>query len=362
MTDDQLELEILKRFVAQHKAAGLAGEREKCAAELDMRIVLQELTRMQGDEVTYEAGRWFRLLVRRPSPTGKAAPLRHCSDIGKLRGEHQYHARAFMLPAAAPAWDRIRELEEKLELTRAIARAGEMVSPVADARQARIRLDQARERLTAARQQFEWWTKPGRCDPGSPQWEGVTSAYRSAKDEHDEAREWLAEVQRQEHRSPDIDDVTGLRNRGELDQDLPPSIADCAARGRPLTIAVLDVDYFKDVNDRLGHDMGDAVLGRVAATIQEVVEGKGTTYRMGGGDEIVVVMANSSRPEAEAVLERVRTSVEAIEIAGLGRKITLSIGAATFPEAAANKDSLMRAADRAQMAAKQAGRNQVRFG
>lgn len=142
-----------------------------------------------------------------------------------------------------------------------------------------------------------------------------------------------------------------MRDREELDEDLPKAIVDSNAKENPLTVAVIDIDDFKDVNERLGHPVGDKVLRVVADTVHGAVEGKGEVYRVGGGDEIFVLLPNSSRPEAEAVLERVRLSVAALNILGLGREITLSVGAAMFPAAGRDKDSLLKAADHAQRAA-----------
>lgn len=103
MTEDEIELRILRRYVDQHKAAGLADpERSnKCARELDIRKVLASITGESGPELEYAVDLWHgRLAPRQP---GSKGPLRSCSDSLINKAAHRYHARAFTDGHKAPA-------------------------------------------------------------------------------------------------------------------------------------------------------------------------------------------------------------------------------------------------------------------
>lgn len=113
MTQDEIELQILRRYVDQHKAAGLANSEQgnRCARELDMRQVIAEITGESSPELEYTARLWHDRLA--PQHPGSKGPLRPCSDSQINKAAHRYHARAFTDADKAPAWDRIRELEAR---------------------------------------------------------------------------------------------------------------------------------------------------------------------------------------------------------------------------------------------------------
>lgn len=108
MTLDETELEILRRFVAQHEAAGAKGEDDKCARELNLRQVVQGVTGKAGPDLDYHFRFWWQRLVGRPAAGYEVSLLRQCS-----RG-HSENARAYMTGAHAPAWERVQELERQL--------------------------------------------------------------------------------------------------------------------------------------------------------------------------------------------------------------------------------------------------------
>src|SRR5574341_812333 len=81
-------------------------------------------------------------------------------------------------------------------------------------------LAEARQRLIAARAEYEYWTQPGRYAPDSPEWMAVKAKFRVAHDEYNQAYAYVRLLREQEDHAPDIDDVTGLLARGELDKDL----------------------------------------------------------------------------------------------------------------------------------------------
>lgn len=108
MTDAELELAILRRYVEHHDAVGT--DEHDCAYELDMREVISGVSGLPVNEAVVE--RWHvRLAPGRPHPVGV---LRPCSDSTVNNSSHRFHARAWYGPGAAPAWERIVELESKL--------------------------------------------------------------------------------------------------------------------------------------------------------------------------------------------------------------------------------------------------------
>lgn len=120
MTDDELELSILEKYVERHREAAELPGADKCIRELDMREVLREFTSEEGAKLDYRAGLWIDRLAPR-SRGHSMGLLRPCSNGDINTSTHKYHARAFRDPvngAPAPAWDRIRELQEKVSAQR----------------------------------------------------------------------------------------------------------------------------------------------------------------------------------------------------------------------------------------------------
>ncbi len=129
----------------------------------------------------------------------------------------------------------------------------------------------------------------------------------------------------------------------------------------PLSIIMMDIDYFKKFNDTYGHSCGDAVLKRVAKTIGECVRSMDIAARY-GGEEFVVLMADTDLPEATYAAERIRQAVAdvATEYEGLQLHVTISCGVARYnPDRDISAKSLIDRADRALYRSKQEGRNRV---
>jgi diguanylate cyclase (GGDEF)-like protein len=128
MTDDELELAILKQYVKQHKAAGINASVDKCARELDMRNVLENIMGKKAPSLEYDANLWLNRLAPDTSSPSKGF-LRRCSKTSLNSTAHKYHARAFTDSGdknPAPAWDRIRELEEKVSVYKPIPQEKEL--------------------------------------------------------------------------------------------------------------------------------------------------------------------------------------------------------------------------------------------
>jgi diguanylate cyclase (GGDEF)-like protein len=153
------------------------------------------------------------------------------------------------------------------------------------------------------------------------------------------------------------DGLTGLYDRGRLERQGPLRVADALASGRALSLILVDVDGFKEINDRHGHAAGDRVLRLVGSKLLETMRSTDGIYRY-GGDEFVVLSEGLVHDAALAVAERVRRAVEAFSTAE-GMRVTISIGIATCPTDATHLSMLFASADARLYEAKSGGRNRV---
>lgn len=151
------------------------------------------------------------------------------------------------------------------------------------------------------------------------------------------------------------DPLTRLRNSRAFTEDTVPMMALCRRAGRPINVAYIDLDNFKQVNDLEGHQAGDAVLCRVADAIRASVRPSDVCARL-GGDEFAIVLPELGPREVAVALDRVLAAVNA---ATHNSHATASIGAACFVSAPDDIDELVRCADTLMYAAKSAGKNRV---
>jgi diguanylate cyclase (GGDEF)-like protein len=158
-----------------------------------------------------------------------------------------------------------------------------------------------------------------------------------------------------------IDPLTGLFNRRYLETVLERECRRGMRAGRPLTVLMLDVDHFKNVNDTWGHDAGDLVLRELASLLRAHFRGDDIACRY-GGEEFVVLLSEASMDAAYTRAEQLRESVHHLAIQfrqqTLGA-ITISIGLASLPEHGDTPEELVTAADRALYEAKTSGRDRV---
>lgn len=157
-----------------------------------------------------------------------------------------------------------------------------------------------------------------------------------------------------------VDPLLGVWNRRGIGDLLERELARALREGLPLSLLVIDFDHFKAVNDRYGHQAGDAVLCEGVRRIRSGLRGYDVLGRF-GGEEFIVVLPQSSVEVAAAVAERVRRSVAAspMSVAGLEIPVTISIGAAGLGSESVSAAQLLEMADRAVYRAKAAGRDQV---
>ncbi len=162
-----------------------------------------------------------------------------------------------------------------------------------------------------------------------------------------------------------IDGLTGARNRQFLDDTLEAEWRRAHRDQTPLSVLLLDIDYFKDVNDNYGHQCGDVALQRVAATIEGLLHRAGDTLGRYGGEEFMVILPNTSLEGARALAEKIRQQISRLSLEHNGENfsLTVSIGAASIvPDAPASPEALAEligSADAALYRGKSRGRNRV---
>jgi diguanylate cyclase (GGDEF)-like protein len=159
------------------------------------------------------------------------------------------------------------------------------------------------------------------------------------------------------------DDLTQLYNSRYLNQVLRREAKRASRSGRPLSLLFVDLDGFKGVNDRHGHQFGSLALVEAAGVIKRCARETDMVARF-GGDEFAVVLPDTGSEGASAVGERVRERVAAHPFLagnGLDLRLTASVGVATLPDVAASAEELVRAADMAMYQVKDSGKNGVRI-
>lgn len=175
----------------------------------------------------------------------------------------------------------------------------------------------------------------------------------------DHMRKQEIELERQAH----LDFLTGLRNRRAFFEQGELELSRAARQGTPLSVLILDIDLFKQVNDRYGHEVGDQALKALAAVSERTVRRIDILGRL-GGEEFAVLLPGAAATAALEAAERLRQAIadEPIELdTGTTLAITVSIGVATLARMAPDTPlgDLLRRADVALYSAKSAGRNCV---
>jgi diguanylate cyclase (GGDEF)-like protein len=154
------------------------------------------------------------------------------------------------------------------------------------------------------------------------------------------------------------DSLTGLPNKRATDDTLKRMVAQANRSITPLAAVMLDLDHFKHINDQFGHSKGDEVLAAVGAALRSCLRDSDFAGRF-GGEEFLVLLPDTGIENAWQVAEKVRLTVASIQVPGVERDITVSLGVADLLEHAGNATGLVREADRALYSAKTAGRNQT---
>jgi diguanylate cyclase (GGDEF)-like protein/PAS domain S-box-containing protein len=183
---------------------------------------------------------------------------------------------------------------------------------------------------------------------------GYAANLASIAIEHHQTQE---ELERQAH----TDFLTGLANRRYFLELAEFELARTLRYGKPFSLMMLDIDFFKAVNDSRGHKAGDIALQRLASIMQRTLREVDVVGRL-GGEEFAVILPETSDSKAVEAAERLRQAVAAADIVvddGAPLHITISIGVTTLADKPSNIDTMLRQADEALYTAKRSGRNRV---
>jgi diguanylate cyclase (GGDEF)-like protein len=161
-----------------------------------------------------------------------------------------------------------------------------------------------------------------------------------------------------------LDGLTGLANRRTVDRHLATACLTCAAANLPISVIMLDVDWFKRFNDTYGHPAGDACLIAIADVLRHVVRAPGDLAGRYGGEEFIIILPGADRQGAHLVAQRISAAVQALNIPHVGSQaggiVTASLGiACASPATDGCLADLLQAADVALYAAKQGGRARI---
>ncbi len=160
-----------------------------------------------------------------------------------------------------------------------------------------------------------------------------------------------------ERQSAVTDSLTGILNRRGLEELLEREVAQAQERRRTLSLLVIDCDDFKEINDRAGHEFGDALLYEVARVLVASLPEGAVAARL-GGDEFVVMLPGAGSEQAAELGSRLRKRL-ADGLTEAGFPLRVSAGISTYPFAGATPPALLRAADQALYAAKEAGKDRI---
>lgn len=157
-----------------------------------------------------------------------------------------------------------------------------------------------------------------------------------------------------------FDPLTGLRNRHHLEDTLRTQIAQAMRNDEPVSCMMIDIDHFKSINDRFGHEAGDHVIKSVATIVQRAVHDAGLAFRF-GGEEFLVLLTGADEEAAHACATEIYNGVHTLSLRyGLAEigPVDVSIGIASYPQHT-QSDDLLRAADVALYRAKELGRSRI---
>jgi diguanylate cyclase (GGDEF)-like protein/PAS domain S-box-containing protein len=159
-----------------------------------------------------------------------------------------------------------------------------------------------------------------------------------------------------------FDTLTGLPNRSQFNDSLTHSLRQAAEHHWSLAVLFLDVDRFKNVNDTLGHTIGDELLRQFSSRLVDCLRVRDTIGRFGGDEFAAILMLPEGAQNAVVVVDKIRETLrKPFDLKGHEVTVTASIGIAVFPDDGADPDSLIQYADTAMYRAKEAGRDAFRF-
>lgn len=188
----------------------------------------------------------------------------------------------------------------------------------------------------------------------------MVSRLKKGREEISEAHQSLIETNEILHQISITDSLTGLHNRKHIMDLLGHEMAKAIRYGHALSVLMLDIDYFKNINDTFGHQVGDSVMHQLAGALKESVRECDYVGRY-GGEEFLILLPNSTMQDSAALAERIRQTTGRLQIHAGGSRIsvTISIGVSGYPEGGSDTESIIRRADDALYQAKSRGRDCV---
>lgn len=171
----------------------------------------------------------------------------------------------------------------------------------------------------------------------------------------------LGRIDTRTDRAATTDALTGLRNRLSFHADLARELSRASRESSQVVLFLIDIDDFKAINDDSGHATGDAVLVEIGKRLRRLVRGHDLLARMGGDEFVIVLVGVEQATYADAAARRIVEALnQPLVLHGRTTPVSASVGLAVFPLHAQDPDDLLRYADRAMYAAKQAGGRQYR--
>jgi diguanylate cyclase (GGDEF)-like protein len=155
----------------------------------------------------------------------------------------------------------------------------------------------------------------------------------------------------------ETDELTGFLTRRSFERDAFASWADFRERYAASSVAMIDIDHFKRVNDRHGHPVGDTVIRRIARLVRDNLRQEDVLGRY-GGEEFIALLPNSVAETARSTMDRIRAACEGADLSTLVGRVTISVGIASS-DGSMELSDLIRHADEALYRAKREGRNRV---
>jgi diguanylate cyclase (GGDEF)-like protein len=155
-----------------------------------------------------------------------------------------------------------------------------------------------------------------------------------------------------------LDGLTGIFNRRFFELRFMEEIERARRYGTGMAVIMADIDQFKRLNDEFGHVLGDEVLRQVSSLFHQQLRKIDVVCRY-GGEEFGILLTQTDAQQALSVADKLRKMVAGWQFPGVPRTVSISAGTAAFPDHGTTRDDLVRAADSALYAAKQAGRNRV---
>ena len=161
-----------------------------------------------------------------------------------------------------------------------------------------------------------------------------------------------------------LDGLTNIANRRHFDNFLNDEWNRCLRLNMPITLVIIDIDYFKSLNDTYGHQAGDECLKKIATLIKNFAKRPSDICARYGGDEFVIVLGNTDLETSKVMVNKLLDDIRALKIPNINAPgtplVTASIGLATmYPDKKTTAEDLIKAADTVLYTAKELGRNQV---